>query len=107
MAGGYSQAWQEYRKIRNQLLMVVVGYFPVALLLFIFMPASMLLDHSSNYIWGFVNLCWLGLLVVTVLRLRSWQCPRCGAKFGLSLRVNQCVNCALPKYSDGSPSTPD
>ena len=99
MADDYSQAWQEYRKIRNRVLIIVVGYYPVALLLFIFMPASMLLNNWSNYIFAFVNLFWLGLLVAAVLRLRDWRCPRCGEKFGLRFGAKRCVNCALPKYS--------
>lgn len=96
----YSQAWQEYRKIRNRVLIIVFGYFPVPLLLIIFMPASTLLNNGPNYIFGFVNLLWLGLLVTAILRLRNWHCPRCGEKFGFRLGTNQCVNCALPKYSD-------
>jgi hypothetical protein len=28
-----------------------------------------------------VNFCWLVLLVVVVLRLRHWRCPRCGKRF--------------------------
>ena len=95
MADDHSQAWQEYRKIRNRILIIVVGYLPVALLLFVII----VLNNWSSYIFGFLNLFWLGLLVAAVLRLRDWRCPRCGEKFGLRFGANQCVNCALPKYS--------
>jgi len=96
----YSQAWLEYRKKRNQVLLVLIGYFPLALLFFA-IPVSMF-----NLGFGFLNFCWLAVLAFVILRLRAWRCPRCGDQFfahsgrsSFSFFAKNCGNCQLRKYS--------
>src|SRR5205814_7301770 len=102
MMTDYPHAWKGYRKLRNQLLVVLVGYFPVVVCLFIILPVS-----GAGLIWGLANLCWLAILAFVALRLRNWRCPRCGERFfvhsersGLGFLSRNCGNCQLPKYSD-------
>src|SRR6266404_1848465 len=100
MATGYIREWTQYRKLRNQL--VLVGYFLLAATLFIVLPVT-----RFDIVFRVMNFCWLVLLVVVVLRLRHWRCPRCGKRFfahserrGLSFLTKNCGSCRLPKYSD-------
>jgi len=61
--------------------------------------------------FGFVNLCWLVLLIFAAFRLRNWRCPRCGGPFfanserrGLSFLTKNCGNCQLQKFSEWRPA---
>src|SRR5258708_114626 len=67
MATGYIREWTQYRKLRNQLLLVLVGYFLLAATLFIVLPVT-----RFDIVFRVMNFCWLVLLVVVVLRLRHW-----------------------------------
>lgn len=99
---GYAQDWTQYRKLRSQFFVVLVGYFPVAVALFLILPV-----RAIDLAFSIVNVCWLILLVFMALRLRNWRCPRCGERFftrsdrpGLGFLAKICGNCQLPKYCD-------
>ena len=64
----YIREWTQYRKLRNQLLLVLVGYFLLAAALFIVLPVA-----RFDIVFRAVNFCWLVLLVVAVTRLRRWM----------------------------------
>jgi hypothetical protein len=51
---GYIHEWTVYRKLRNQLLFVLVAYVPLAVTLFIVLPVS-----KFDSAFRLVNVTWL------------------------------------------------
>lgn len=98
----YQRDWQEYKQRRNQFWLVFAGYVPVcATVAFV----SIKLFHTLTP--GFVvAFFWIGLFVVTGMRVQMWRCPRCGKWFSatwwynLSFLARRCVHCGLRKYEN-------
>jgi hypothetical protein len=104
----YAQEWLNYKRRRNQLLIVWLGLPFVLLALMLVAPTPMLLGTS----WGWrlaqaiPDLLGMALSVVVYWRLRAWPCPRCGKRFfanserrGLGILTRWCGECGLRKYS--------
>jgi hypothetical protein len=96
----YAEDWKKYKRLRNQWILVLVGYVPVV---GTFGYVSMKLFHSTTpaFVLAFL---WMALFLVTGWRVQLWRCPRCGEWFSAkwwynkSFLARQCVHCGLPKY---------
>jgi hypothetical protein len=99
---GYEEGWRNYKRIRNQWFLVLLGYVPVvSAVAFV----SIKLFHS--FVPAFATaFFWMALFAVTGIRISSWSCPRCGECFSGKWWYNKgflarrCVHCGLPKYQD-------
>ena len=96
----YAEDWKEYRRLRNQLFYVFVGYVPIVAII------AMISEKLFNtLVPGFVAaFIWMGLFLFTSIRVNLWRCPRCGEWFSatwwynLSFLARRCVHCGLRKY---------
>lgn len=100
--GDYTEAWNEYRRYRRDLLLVWVGYIPVVgaiaaisgRLFHTFIPAMIAVA------------AWMLLFIFAGVRYQTFRCPRCGEWFAgdwwysLSFLARKCVHCGLPKFSE-------
>jgi hypothetical protein len=99
---GYAEDWKEYKRLRKQWVLVILGYVPVV---GTFGYVSIKLFHTSTpaFVLAFF---WMALFVLTGWRVQLWRCPRCGKWFSAKWWYNKgflarrCVHCGLPKYQE-------
>jgi hypothetical protein len=96
----YCQQWEDYKRRRNQLLFVFIGYVPIT---FTFGVLTEKLFHTDKPFFVFAGL-WLILFVIAVAHYQGFPCPRCGKWFFASWFyrnpfARRCVHCKLPLYS--------
>lgn len=91
--------WDDYRRRRLRLLLVIVFGLPILALAFFI--SSYLQSSLPVVVCIF---CFASLLVWFSVVLSRFPCPRCGKPFIYSNAVRngfakKCVNCQLPKWS--------
>jgi len=94
------EEWKDYRRIRNQWILVFLGYMPVVGTVGF---VSIKLFHTTTpaFVTAFF---WMALFLFTGIRVNVWRCPRCGEWFSgtwwynLGFLARRCVHCGLPKY---------
>jgi hypothetical protein len=103
----YSKQWQEYKNLRNQVL-VMPGLILVVLLLGLVLKrlilSSLYLEIAAIVIGAGI----FAILFVVALRVEKWRCPRCGRRY-VSQWVSSvavffaqcCANCHLRKFTNG------
>lgn len=100
--GTYDDSWKEYKRLRNQWILVFLGYVPIVGAIGYL---AIKLFHTTIPAFA-VALVWMALFLVTGLRVQLWRCPRCGKWFSAKWWYNKgflarrCVHCGLPKYQD-------
>src|SRR5258708_25327319 len=96
--------WSKHKRLRGQLFFLVAGYLPPAMIVLILSPPHAILSGSINYVFAFMNVCWLVAVCFVALRLRNWPCPRCGKRYSehldLGILTPRCPHCELPQYSN-------
>ena len=95
--------WKDYKRRRNQLLFVFVGYVPI-MLAFGILSEKLLQTDKPVYVFG---IFWLLLYGVALVRYQIFPCPRCGKWFFASwlyhnIFARRCIHCKLPLYSPKS-----
>jgi hypothetical protein len=98
----YQREWQQYKRLRNQFLLVFAGYVPVC-----FTVAAVSIKSFHTFTPGFfVAFFWMVLFLFTGFRAQMWRCPRCGKWFSatwwynLGFLARRCVHCGLRKYEN-------
>ena len=103
----YSEAWADYKRLRNQALIALFSFFAVLILV------SALLNRVSSqrvgdYLHAAFGVTWILSVLVTGARVESWPCPRCGKLFAGKwwyrrsiLLAGSCAHCGLRKYAQG------
>lgn len=100
MNQSYSIAWQKYRKLR----------FQVLILFLFFCLSPTLLGTLSIWLFGSTTPClFIGIAVMielaySIWQLRNWPCPHCGNVFGMPMR-QKCANCGLVTWSENPPGS--
>jgi hypothetical protein len=98
----YRQDWEEYRRFRNQWLLVILTYVPVCGAV-AFVSGRLLHTLAPAFVAAFL---WMALFVFTGTRLSVWRCPRCGEWFSSTwwyrkgFLARRCVHCGLRKYQE-------
>jgi hypothetical protein len=102
----YDENWKEYRKARNTFLGLFILYVPVC-----FSIGVASIKFFATFTPGFVAaFLWMGMFVVSGVRLNAWRCPNCGECFSgswwynLGFLARRCVHCGLPKYGNEPPA---
>ena len=99
--GEYREQWKEYRRRRNLMAAVFLGYVPIGLAFGVMTRRV----YNSSVPSLIVALVWLGLFLATFYRSVFWPCPRCGQAFAGSWYWNTgflakvCRHCGLEKYA--------
>src|SRR5260370_42591282 len=98
--------WSKHKRLRGQLFFLVAGYLRTAMIVLILSRPHAILSGSINYVFAFMNVCWLVAVCFVALRLRNWPCPRCGKRYSeqldLGILTRRCAPCELPKSSNSS-----
>ena len=110
MIGMYSYKWEERRKMRRLVLVLVI----VGLLIFALVPLA---NHVSEAIRRGVAYLLFGAWAAVCVTLFAfyilyiyWDCPRCGKPYhmkgGFFWRwinpfTRRCLHCGLPKWDNG------
>lgn len=94
------EAWNEYRKRRNTVLMVVVGYMPVMFGIGL-LSQQLFSTFAPAFAAAFAG---MAFLVIAFNMLLRFPCPRCGKWFFATWWYHnnfarRCVHCGLPKYA--------
>jgi hypothetical protein len=76
----YSEAWSDYRRPRNQALIVFPGFFPV-LIAVNWLFAHILSQRTAEYLSLALFLVWFFDAMVASARAQVRLCPRCGKRF--------------------------
>jgi hypothetical protein len=96
----YEEDWKNYRRIRNQWILVFLGYVPVVGTIG-FLSIKLLHTTTPAFV---IAIIWMALFLYTGIRINIWHCPRCGKWFSamwwynLGFLARRCVHCGLPKY---------
>jgi hypothetical protein len=103
MDGKYAGKWAEYRRICKFAVISLVGVVGVPFLSFLILVLLLQLTRLQLP-WSLAQLPFLlgsaclFLAVYFGRRQYTWECPRCGRRFG---RLHEeCQNCALPKWAN-------
>jgi len=97
---GYEDGWKNYRRIRNQWLLIFLGYVPVVGIVGL-VSITLFNTFAPAFVTAFI---WMALLLFAGIRVNAWPCPRCGKWFSGKWWYNKgflarrCVHCGLPKY---------
>lgn len=95
----YPREWAIYKRRRNTLFLVWVGYVP-ATTLFAFLSLKLFGSFNPAFVFA---VGWMALFVLTGIRFGVWRCPRCNKWFAatwwynLGFLARKCVHCGLPK----------
>jgi Zn ribbon nucleic-acid-binding protein len=101
----YSEAWSDYRKLRNQALIVSLGFLP-GLITLRWLIASVFSQGIGTYLFVLLVIVWILGIFAAGARLQAWNCPRCGEPFAWKWWYNKgifarkCAHCGLPKYAN-------
>jgi hypothetical protein len=93
-AGEFREQWKEYRRRRNLVIAVFLGYVPIG----IAFGAMTQRVYGSSVPSLVVAIVWLGLLLATLVRSASWPCPRCGRSYS-GFWAKACQHCGLTKFA--------
>lgn len=89
----YSQAWLDYRKLRNGVVGWIVAFATVPLCV-AYVSTQIVGSLLPGFVLAFIT---MGGSVYSVWQLITWSCPRCGEAFGAPLR-RRCPHCRLMKW---------
>ena len=101
LMAAYEKEWKEYRRIRNQWVLVFLGYVPVVGTVG-FLSIKLFHTAVPAFVFAFF---WMALFLFTGIRVNIWRCPNCGEWFSgkwwynLGFLARSCVHCGLPKYN--------
>ena len=100
-ASDYSSAWTDYRRRRRWFFAVFLGGFAVV---FVGLFAKLV----SGSAIALLGPAWMVGFLITLLRLYTFQCPRCRHWFFLTSwfgnpDARKCLHCGLPKWSEHDP----
>jgi hypothetical protein len=103
----YQEQWDEYKRRRNTLLLLFLGYLPAVLTV---IGVSRLFFRSLFPSYAAAVLFMIPLIVAGH-RFNNWPCPQCGKPFhstGWTYNsfARECVHCGLKKYGDESDAAP-
>jgi hypothetical protein len=99
-ATDYSEHWRRYRRLRNVLLVLWIGFIPGLAALTVASQA-----FGGATLWTVVALVWILATGRVGSVMTTLECPRCGQRFSEGFWLNQpfltkkCVHCGLPKYA--------
>jgi hypothetical protein len=103
----HSCAWREYRRLRRQGVVVLLGGFVLEIVLLVGM--TLLLGPAGFHrvvpiTLGSVAIVWFVASIIVGDRYQRWPCPRCGRPFGKTFWwhnpfARKCVHCGLPKWT--------
>jgi hypothetical protein len=96
----YADAWNRYRRLSRLRLIALIGYLPLAAVLF---PLCRWLGLPPDYASPFM-FAWFGFWAVSVIRAGSFKCPRCAgpffyARFASNPLTRRCMRCGLAKWA--------
>ena len=101
----YSEAWAEYRKLRNRALFSILGFLP-GLAVVRWLVSFLNSPRIGEYLWFGAVIVWVIAALVLGARAQVWPCPRCGKRFAEKwwyhraiLFARRCANCGLEKYA--------
>lgn len=99
-------AWDDYRKRRMALVVLLAGFLPAGLCASFLSKALI----SSDKLMIPVALCWMAAYTIAGYLLAQFPCPRCGLPFFYSGRrryapwTRECLHCSWPKWQEFDPS---
>ncbi|HEV2424495.1 MAG TPA: hypothetical protein VGZ29_06685 [Terriglobia bacterium] len=96
----YRQQWAEYKRRRNTLVLLLLGYIPAVIAV---LGASRLLFRSMSPAYAAAVLFMIPP-VIAGIRFNNWPCPQCGKSFhstGWTYNsfARKCLHCGLKKYA--------
>jgi len=94
----YSQAWLNYRKVRNRALAWLAA-FAVVPLSAAYTSVRIMGSLLPGFVAAFIT---MSGAVYSMWQLITWACPRCGEVFGAPVK-RRCRNCSLAKWDNNSP----
>lgn len=105
MADSFENAWREYKRLRNALLLIYLGGVPLVAL-FGFLGRKL---FHTEWLFPLGSMFWFVLCILYFIKLRFWECPRCRKPFYIHigthwyrngfLNIGICRNCGMPKYA--------
>jgi hypothetical protein len=97
--------WKEYRRIKQRLILLILGWFPFGILVFGISSLSDWLCKFGLIKFGFVlgifnlvlGISYMVFAMVTWLQYISYRCPSCDVSFrGRQLYRRTCPECGIP-----------
>ena len=98
----YSEAWSDYRKLRNQVLIVSLGFLP-GLIALRWLIGLVFSQEIAAYLFALLVVIWTLGVFAAGARLQTWHCPRCGELFASKwwyskgIFAGKCAHCGLTK----------
>lgn len=86
----YLSRWKEYRRLKETLLVLILGWIPFGLLIGYVLPKL-----SGAYVATYIAAAMYGIaLMISWLRYALYSCPNCGASLrGSQFYRKQCREC--------------
>jgi uncharacterized membrane protein len=102
----YSKQWEEYKNLRNQVL-VMPGLILVVLLLGLVFKLLILGSLYLEIVAIVIVAGLFAILFVAALRVEKWRCPPCKRRYvsqwvgsGTVFFAQNCANCRLSKFAN-------
>ena len=114
-----TKSWPRYRRYRNAVILMYIGYIPYMIIVHYLIPSIF------SYRWsGFVPfLLWGAIWVYNIRRMSGFRCPRCQLSFftlGPEFKIlgftygwgwyrpftKECVHCGHPKWAEYDGQSP-
>jgi hypothetical protein len=85
--------WNDYRRIKHRLLILIFGWMPFGLLCVAALPIIF-----GTYVPSYaLAIAYMVLMAYTLLQYQLYPCPNCGHSFrGRQLYRRTCSHCSIP-----------